>query len=150
MPVLSAGILNQKVILIIMLSAPDVDPKKFPSLIVSGPPMDTGLLKKSYWIHVRSSNNYEGREDMQIKCHSCCQSNEFILGLWARTTFRFNEDDTLTIIHLTQLESLEDKLSDNISRREIQCKECGSNEVEIIFNEYDNQDEDEVSALEGL
>ncbi|MBT3748027.1 MAG: hypothetical protein HOG34_03505 [Bacteroidetes bacterium] len=51
---------------------------------------------------------------------------------------------------MTQLESLEDKLSDNISRREIQCKECGSNEVEIIFNEYDNQDEDEVSALEGL
>jgi hypothetical protein len=48
------------------------------------------------------------------------------------------------------LESLEDKLTDNKSLQEISCKECGSNEVEIIFNEYDNQDEDEVSALEGL
>jgi hypothetical protein len=86
---------------------------------------------------------------MQIKCHSCCQSKEFILGLWACTTFKFNEDDTLSILHVKPLESLEDKLADNISRWEIQCKECGSNEVEIIFNEYDNQD-DEVSALEGL
>jgi hypothetical protein len=45
---------------------------------------------------------------------------------------------------------LEEKITDNKSLREISCKECGSNEVDIVFNEYENQDDDEVSALEGL
>jgi hypothetical protein len=87
---------------------------------------------------------------MQIECQSCTKSNEFLLPLWVSTTFKFNNDDTLSILHFTQLESLEDKLVDNKSLREISCKECGSNEVDIVFNEYDNQDADEVSALEGL
>jgi hypothetical protein len=86
---------------------------------------------------------------MQIECLSCTKSNEFLLPLWVSTTFKFNDDDTLSILHVKPLESLEDKLTDNKSLQEISCKECGSNEVEIIFNEYDNQD-DEVSALEGL
>ncbi|MBT7092825.1 MAG: hypothetical protein HN936_06245 [Bacteroidetes bacterium] len=45
---------------------------------------------------------------------------------------------------------MSEKLTENSSLREISCKECGSNEVDIVFNEYDNQDDDEVSALEGL
>ena len=87
---------------------------------------------------------------MQIDCLSCGKSNQFLLPLWLSTTFKFNEDDTLSILHVKPLESLEDKLTDNKSLREISCKECGSNEVDIVFNEYDNQDDDEVSALEGL
>ena len=87
---------------------------------------------------------------MQIICQCCTKSDEFLLPLWVATTFKFNEDDTLSILHVKPLESLEDKLTDNKSHREISCKECGSNEVDIVFNEYDNQDDDEVSALEGL
>jgi hypothetical protein len=87
---------------------------------------------------------------MQIDCLSCGKSNEFLLPLWVATTFKFNEDDTLSILHVKPLESLEDKLTDNKSLREISCKECGSNEVDIVFNEYDNQNDVEVSALEGL
>ena len=87
---------------------------------------------------------------MQIECLSCGKSDEFLLPLWVSTTFKFNEDDTLSILHVKPLESLEDKLTDNNSIREISCKECGSNEVDIVFNEYENQDDDEVSALEGL
>jgi hypothetical protein len=87
---------------------------------------------------------------MQIDCLSCGKSSEFLLPLWVATTFKFNEDDTLSILHVKPLESLEDKLTDNKSLREISCKECGSNEVDIVFNEYDNQNDDEVSALEGL
>jgi hypothetical protein len=87
---------------------------------------------------------------MQIECLSCGKSDEFLLPLWVSTTFKFNEDDTISFLHFSQLESLEDKLTDNKSHREISCKECGSNEVDIVFNEYDNQDDDEVSALEGL
>ena len=87
---------------------------------------------------------------MQIECLSCTKSNEFLLPLWVSTTFKFNEDDTLSILRLRPLESMSEKLAGNSSLREISCKECGSNEVEIIFNEYDNQDDDEVSALEGL
>ena len=87
---------------------------------------------------------------MQIDCLSCGKSNEFLLPLWVATTFKFNEDDTLSIIHLRPLESMSEKLTENSSLREISCKECGSNEVDIVFNEYDNQNDDEVSALEGL
>jgi hypothetical protein len=87
---------------------------------------------------------------MQIICQCCTKSDEFLLPLWVTTTFSFNEDDTLSILHVKPLESLEEKLTDNNSLREISCKECGSNEIDIVFNEYDNQDDDEVSALEGL
>jgi hypothetical protein len=87
---------------------------------------------------------------MQIDCLSCGESSEFLLPLWVSTTFKFNEDDTLSIIHLRPLEDMCEKLTDNNSLREISCKECGSNEIDIVFNEYDNQDDDEVSALEGL
>ena len=85
---------------------------------------------------------------MQIHCQSCLKSTEFLLPLWVRTTFKFNEDDTLSILNTDPLESLEDKITDNCSIRNISCKECGSNEIDIIFNEY--EDEDELSALEGL
>ncbi|MBT3750986.1 MAG: hypothetical protein HOF29_01545 [Candidatus Marinimicrobia bacterium] len=87
---------------------------------------------------------------MRIDCLSCGKSNQFLLPLWTSTTFKFNEDGSLSILHVKPLEILEEKITDNKSLREISCKECGSNEVDIVFNEYENQDDDEVSALEGL
>jgi hypothetical protein len=88
---------------------------------------------------------------MRIDCQSCGKSNEFLLPLWVRTTFKFNEDGTLSILHVKPLESLEDKLTDNSSIRELSCKECGSNEIDMVFNEYETEKQDmEATALEGL
>ena len=50
---------------------------------------------------------------MQIICQCCTKSDEFLLPLWVATTFKFNEDDTLSIIHLRPLESMSEKLTEN-------------------------------------
>ena len=70
---------------------------------------------------------------MRIDCLSCGKSNQFLLPLWTSTTFKFNEDGSLSILHVKPLEILEEKITDNKSLREISCKECGSNEVDIYL-----------------
>ena len=85
---------------------------------------------------------------MLMECQSCGRSNEFIMPLWTRTTFKFNEDGSLSILHVKPLESLEEKLTDQ--SRDLTCKECGSNDIKIIFNEYEASDDREKAALAGL
>ena len=89
---------------------------------------------------------------MKINCQSCGNSKSFLLPLWVRTTFKFNEDGTISILHVKQLESLEEKLT-NQGRTSftLTCKECGS-DAEVVFNEYEdlNKLDSEKRALEGL
>ncbi len=73
-----------------------------------------------------------------------------MVPLWVRTTFKFLEDGSISILHLKPLESLEEKLVDRDS--EITCKHCGGNDINIVFNQHEtmqNHDQ-EVAALEGL
>ena len=89
---------------------------------------------------------------MQINCLSCGNSKSFLLPLWVRTTFKFNEDGTISILHVKQLESLEEKLTNQgkISFA-LTCKECGG-DSKVVFNEYEglNKESSEKKALEGL
>ena len=89
---------------------------------------------------------------MQIICRSCGNHKDFIIPLWVRTTFKFNEDGTLSILHVKQLESLEEKLTDQGKTSfALTCQECGG-DAEVVFNEYALIDEDtrQRQALEGL
>ena len=89
---------------------------------------------------------------MQITCRSCGNHKDFIIPLWVRATFKINEDGTLSILHTKQLESIEEKLTDQGKTSfALTCKEC-SCDAEITFNEYEkiNKNSNELSALEGL
>jgi hypothetical protein len=84
---------------------------------------------------------------MKITCSSCGNHNEFIVPLWVRCTFRFNEDGTITILHVKQLESLEEKLTN----QNLTCPQCG-NKAKVEFNEYEALEETMRArqALEAL
>lgn len=67
-------------------------------------------------------------------------------------TFRFNIDGTVSILNTRQLESLEEKLTQQGKTTwELTCKECGD-EAEIEFNEYESADDHQQQkhALEGM
>ena len=86
---------------------------------------------------------------MDITCRSCGR-NEVILPLWVKTTFKFLDDGSITILHVKPLESLEDKLVD--SNGEMTCKHCGSNDIKIEFNQHEQMQtqDSELAALESL
>ena len=89
---------------------------------------------------------------MQINCPSCGNHKSFLIPLWVRTTFKFNEDGTLSILHVKQLESIEEKLTNQGKTSfTLTCKECGG-DAEVVFNEYEelNKESSEKKALEGL
>ncbi len=89
---------------------------------------------------------------MKIICQSCGNHKNFLIPLWVRCTFKFNEDGTISILHIRQLESLEDKIVDQGKTSfAITCKECGG-EARIILNQYEHLDEhkSQALALEGL
>ncbi len=89
---------------------------------------------------------------MLISCPSCTNCKDFLLPLWVRVTFKFNEDGTISILHTKQLESLEDKLTDQGKTSwQLTCKDCGEEAI-IEFNEYEKTDElkQQEQALEGL
>lgn len=89
---------------------------------------------------------------MQIHCRSCGNHRNFIIPLWVRATFKFNEDGTLSILHVKQLESLEEKLTDQGKTSfALTCSEC-SGDAKITFNEYEkiSTTSSEKRALEGL
>ncbi len=89
---------------------------------------------------------------MKITCPSCGQNKAFLIPLWVRCTFKFNEDGTLSILHVKQLESLEEKLADQGSVSSIlTCKECGV-EASIDFNENESREDHkrQLQALEGM
>ena len=88
---------------------------------------------------------------MQIACR-CGNHKDFVIPLWVRATFKINEDGTLSILHTKQLESIEEKLTDQgKSSFALTCQQC-SGDAEITFNEYAKIDtaSREKQALEGL
>ncbi len=89
---------------------------------------------------------------MKIYCPHCTNNQHFLLPLWVRVTFRFNPDSSITILHTKQLESLEEKLTDQGKMSfGLTCKECGV-DAEIEFNEYEASTETQrqQAALEDL
>jgi len=68
-----------------------------------------------------------------------------------RCTFRFNEDGTISILHVKQLESLEEKLANQNSFPALNCCECGC-EANVNFNEFESIDNTkrELMALEAI
>ena len=90
---------------------------------------------------------------MQIRCLACDNSQAFVLPLWVRATFKIEEDGTISILHVRQLESLEEKLADQgKTSSALTCSECGSDDVQIVFDEYSSLDQErrEKAALEDL
>ena len=90
---------------------------------------------------------------MYIRCQTCDNAQSFNMPLWARVTFRIEEDGTLSILHVKQLESLEEKLADQgRTSFSLSCSECGSDDVQVIFDEYAGMDQQrcEKAALESL
>ena len=89
---------------------------------------------------------------MQIQCRSCGNEKSFVLPLWTRATFKIEEGGAISILHVRQLEFLEEKLVDQASLAALNCSECGSNDVAVEFGEYGqaNQSRREQVALAGL
>ncbi len=89
---------------------------------------------------------------MQIQCRSCDNQKSFVLPLWTRATFKIEEGGAISILHVRQLEFLEEKLVDQASLAALNCSECGSNDVAVDFGEYgqETQARQELLALEGL
>ena len=90
---------------------------------------------------------------MDIHCRSCDNRESFIMPLWVRATFKIEENGTLSILHMRQLESLEEKLADQGKTSfSLTCSECGGDDVEILFDEYSGREHErrEKAALEGL
>ena len=88
---------------------------------------------------------------MQITCQ-CGNHKDFVIPLWVRATFKINEDGTLSILHTKQLESIEEKLTDQGKTSfALTCQQC-SGDAEIVFNEYAKIDAaaKEKQALEDL
>lgn len=89
---------------------------------------------------------------MKIICPACGNHRSFLIPLWVRCTFKFNEDGTLSILHVRQLESLADKIVDQGKTSfAITCKDCGA-DAQVTLNEYENLDQEKQQqvALEGL
>lgn len=89
---------------------------------------------------------------MQITCQFCGNHSRFLVPLWVRCTFKFNEDGTISILHVKQLESLEEKITDQGKTSfAITCKECGA-DAAVILNEYEtlNEEKEQHAALEEL
>jgi len=66
-------------------------------------------------------------------------------------TFKFTEEGTISILYVKQLESLEEKLTNQNNYPTLTCQECSA-DVEIDFNEFESLDEvqRQQAALEGL
>ena len=88
---------------------------------------------------------------MRIVCPKCGNNKKFIIPLWVRATFRFNEDGTISILHIKQLESIEEKLVNQKVSQGLKCIDCGA-EAEIDFNPYDSTEveSNQIKALEAL
>ncbi len=91
---------------------------------------------------------------MHLYCPNtgCNNTKKFLIPLWVRCTCRFDDDGKIKILHLKQLESLEEKLAGTGKNDfSLTCQECGEF-GEIVFNEYENlSDESSLKeALKGL
>ena len=89
---------------------------------------------------------------MDTHCRSCDNRESFVMPLWVRTTFKIEEDGTISILHVRQLESLEEKLTgQGRTDFSLTCSECGG-DAEVVFDEYSSKDQEshEKAALEAL
>ena len=89
---------------------------------------------------------------MNITCPSCGNHHKFLIPLWVRATFQFNEDGTISVLHLKPLESLEEKLaSQGKTSVALSCADCGA-DARIVFNEFEQSDKEqqELKTLEGI
>ena len=84
---------------------------------------------------------------MNILCPSCNNQKFFRVPIWVRCTFRIEDNGMIKMLHLKQLESLEEKITDS----HLFCKTCGKR-ARIIFDEYQSfqQERQQRKALEGL
>ncbi len=83
---------------------------------------------------------------MKIACNSCENHRKFLVPLWCRVTFKFTDEGTIQILHIKQLESLEEKLANQNTFPTLHCNECGA-EAEIEFNEYESMETEKREAL---
>ena len=91
---------------------------------------------------------------MHIYCPNkdCGNTRKFLIPLWVRCTFRFDDEGKIKILHLKQLESLEEKLAGTgKSDFSLTCQECGE-PAEIVFNEYEaiSDESSQRKALEEI
>ncbi len=80
---------------------------------------------------------------MQIHCPMCHNEKSFIVPVWVRATFRFNDDDTMSLLHTRFLEPVEEKLIGG----QVKCAVCKSY---AVLNAYANQQALEQQTLEAL
>jgi len=88
---------------------------------------------------------------MQIHCPECSNHRDFLISLWVRTTFKFNTDGSISILHVRPLEVLEEKLADQFTSGAITCQACGAAAV-VEFNaaEFADRVRAESAAVEAL
>ena len=88
---------------------------------------------------------------MKITCPCCSNNRKFLIPLWVRCTFKFTDEGHLSILHVRQMEAIEEKITNHQAYPIITCQECGEF-AEITMNEYENLDETKRQklALEGL
>ena len=84
---------------------------------------------------------------MTIVCPSCSNQKTFRIPLWVKCTFRVEDDGMIKMLHLNQLESLEEKIADS----QIICKNCGAH-AKVIFDDYHTTqvEKQQRLTLEGL
>jgi len=88
---------------------------------------------------------------MNIKCTMCDNRERFIIPLWIRATFKFNDDGTITILHTRPLESLEEKLVNQNVQSALKCAICKAPAiVEIRPERNDVLEERQRAAVEAL
>mgnify|MGYP000853772545 CR=1 FL=1 len=88
---------------------------------------------------------------MNIKCSTCDNRSRFIVPVWIRATFRFNDDGTITILHTRPLESLEEKLVNQIIQPALKCAICKAPAVvELGSDSTSNIQERQRAAVEAL
>ena len=88
---------------------------------------------------------------MNIKCTMCDNHERFIIPLWIRATFRFNEDGTITILYTRPLESLEEKLVNQNVQPALKCAICKAPAIiEMRSEKNDILEERQRAAMEAL
>jgi len=84
---------------------------------------------------------------MKIRCSVCGNRKQFRIPLWVRATFRFNSDGTISLLHTTPLESLEEKLMSQKLVQGLKCSMCGA-VADVDFNPDETMRQKE--AVEAL
>ena len=80
---------------------------------------------------------------MQIRCPQCQNEKSFIVPVWVRATFRFNDDDTMSLLHTRFLEPVEEKLIGG----QVKCAVCKSYAVLEMESEQQTMEQQTMEAL---